>query len=233
MAPSRGGDGLSVLKSATGGLLKFNPHHDAHGRFSEAEEAVISTMANVPEDDLRQRDEDFIHQAEKVGLVGKRGYFLNYVPKANWTGEEPKEWSEMNREIGTLEGRANANVKKSENKDFSRADQVFFLSRAAVHRAAAIQIAKRRDKVWSKAPAAEPAAPAPAAPEKDMGAKVKIPRALAEEMASATEAFGWSEEEEYKLDPKKVKQFKVGAVRDAAAAGLITQEEAGDIIAGL
>ncbi len=213
---------VSALGQTTGvrsGLVDKvgNPHHDAQGRFSAAEEAVISVFANVPEGDLRQRDEDFIHEAEKVGLVGKRGYFLNYVPKVKWTGKEPEEWTKLNREIGGLEGRANANIKKSEDKTKTPEEQRWSLSRAAVHRAAAIQLAKQRDKIPV---------------EKSLSlSKVKIPSVLAEELASAEAAFGWSAEEEYRIDPAKVKQFKIDAIRSAVDFGLITSEDGKELIA--
>lgn len=213
---------VSALGETSGvrtSVEKFNPHHDAHGRFSAAEEAVISTFANVPEDDLRQRNEDFIHEAEKVGLVGKKGYFVNYIPKAKWTGKEPKEWTDLNRQVGEKEGRANANIAKSEDKTgkYSANEKVYFLARAAVHRAAAIQLTKQRDKIKVEKSV-----------EKALKVSFKIPTALAEELASAGEMFGW-EGEEVRMDPAEVKNFKLSAVQDAKVAGLITEEQAKEL----
>lgn len=234
MAPSRGEDGLSVLKSVTRGIVeKFNPFHDERGRFSSSEGGEQSAYEARSERELEQRHVDYIHANEKAGKApGPRGYFLSYKAKAVQTGNEPKKWKDLNSKVGNYEGMANAYVAQAAKKGAEAWDRKYKLARADTMRKAASQLAKQRDKIEvPKAEAAPSGAPKPE--EKSMDAKPKIPQVLADDLKQIGDAYGYSAEEETKLPPEDVKQLEVGAVKDAVKVGMITEEEGKQIIDGL
>jgi hypothetical protein len=231
MAPSRGEDGLSVLKSVTRGMVeKFNPFHDEQGRFTSSGGGEQSAYEARSERELEQRHVDYIHANEKAGRgAGPRGYFLNYTAKANQTGNEPKKWKDLNSKIGNFEGMANAYVAQATAKGAEAWERKYKMARADTMRKASAQLAKQRDRI--EVPKAE-AAPKPE--EKDMEAsKAKIPQVLTDDLKKIGDSYGYSADEETKLPPEDVKLLKIGAVKDAVRVGMITEEQGKELIDGM
>jgi hypothetical protein len=235
MVPSRGEDGLSVLKSVTRGMVeKFNPFHDEQGRFTSASGGEKESMGRS-ERELEQKHVDYIHANEKAGKTpGPRGHFLHYTTKAEMTGREPEGWKKLNTKIGNYEGMANAYIKRGTEKGAEGWQRKLNLARAETMRKASDQYKRQRDKIEVPKAEAAPASAVPKPEEKSMeAAKAKIHPLLAADFKLIEEAHGYSAEEESKLPPEEIKQVKVGAVKDAVRIGMITAEEGKEIIDGL
>ena len=209
-----------------GEVEKFNPHHDERGRFTFSPESARASNIQTPaersasrrsEDSLWQHTEDYHHAAEKAGKKGEKGPFLHYKKTESFTGDESEKWKKTNSRIGTLEAKANAYEKwlKIPSKAGTAEKRKFLLAMMQTNRDAAKQLAKQRDRQK------------PAPTEKTL--MKEIPPLLQDVFDTADEGV----EGDSGMSPDEVRDYKKQAVRIAIESGLLSEEDAEEILAGL
>lgn len=210
----------SILRAVTVGMVeKFNPYHDERGRFAPARggPGVASPAERAAskrsEDSLWQHTEDYHRAAEKAGKKGERGPFLYYVPKDKAPENPTPLWIKRNRQVGEAEGRANAMEKwlKMPGKADTAAKKKYILAMMFTERERAKQTAKERDRAAKKVEGEEKAEKS--ASEVD----------LVNDMLSLSSGMPATE----------AKAFHKRAVDTAVDTGLITMDEANEILAAL
>jgi hypothetical protein len=209
-----------------GEVEKFNPYHDEAGRFTFSPETARASNISTPaersasrksEDSLWQHTEDYHRASEKAGKKGERGPFLHYKAKDTHTGDESEQWKKLNTKIGELEAKANAYEKwlKISAKADTGEKRKFLLAMMQTNRDAAKQMAKQRDRQK------------PAATEKNL--MKEIPPLLQDVFDTADDGV----DGDSAMSPEEIKDYKKQAVRIAIDSGLLSEEDAEEILAGL
>jgi len=210
----------AVLRAITGGMVeKFNPYHDERGRFTHARGGPgVSSPAERAaskrsEDSLWQHTEDYHRASEKAGKKGERGPFLHYIPKDQQPEGASKRWVNLNREVGSAEGRANAMEKwlKVPAKADTEKKRKYILAMMFTERERAKQTARERDREAKK------------------GKKVEVAEKSASEIELVNDMLSLSTG----MPASEASAFHKRAVDTAVDTGLITQDEANEILAAL
>lgn len=211
----------AILRATAGRMVeKFNPHHDERGRFAPARggPGVPSPAGRAAEkkseDSLWQHTENYHRAAEQAGKKGERGPFLHYVPKDKMPEGAGERWVKLNREVGSAEGRANAMEKwlKIPAKADTEKKRKYILAMMFTEREKAKQTAKERDREAKKGKGGE---------------------GMAEKAASEIELVNDVLSLSSGLPETEAKAFHKRAVDTAVDTGLITQDEANEILAAL
>lgn len=209
----------SILRAVTAGMVeKFNPYHDERGRFAPARggPGVASPAERAAskrsEDSLWQHTEDYHRAAEKAGKKGERGPFLHYVPKDKAPENASPRWTKLNRQVGEAEGRANAMEKwlKVPAKADTEKKRKYILAMMFTERERAKQTAKERDRAAK------------------VGGEEK-----AEKSASEVDLVNDMLSLSSGMPATEAKAFHKRAVDTAVETGLITLDEANEILAAL